>query len=175
MSLMLENLSLKPITEDNLDDLLSLQNEIVKQINSDEMFEPETKDGLLPLIENDKIYILGCYTDQTLIAYGTLLFPKFDKENLGYDLEFAKEELPFVAHVDSIAVHPKYRGLGLQTFIGNYLGSIAKNQGFKHLMSTVSPDNFHSINNVFKQGYKIKKLTSKYGGKKRYIFYKEVK
>ncbi|WP_350343030.1 GNAT family N-acetyltransferase [Proteinivorax tanatarense] len=170
----LDNLAFKSIGVENLNDLFKLQSVIMESLDDTDLFEKESEETLLPFLNKNQMYILGCYSNDALIAYGIMLFPKFEKENLGYDLGFAKDDLPYIAHIDSIAVNPKYRGLGLQVLIGNYLGNIAKSLGYIHLMSTVSPENYHSINNVFKQGFKIKKLTKKYNGKKRYIFHKKV-
>lgn len=118
--------------------------------------------------------ILGCYVNDRLIAYGALIFPGFDNENLGYDLKLEKEELLKVAHLDSVAVHPDYRGNKLQYQLICLLEKIAIEKGYRHLYSTVSPTNKYSINNLLKLGLEIKIEKEKYDGKIRLILYKSL-
>jgi len=116
--------------------------------------------------------ILGCYVNDTLIAYGVLIFPGFDNDNLGYDLKVDKYELLKVAHLDSVAVHPNYRGNKLQYQLFSLLEKVALGKNYKHLCATVSPTNKFSLNNLLKLGLKIQFETEKYGGKSRLILYK---
>ena len=41
-------------------------------------------------------------------------YPGRGNENLGYDIGLSDPELSLVAHMDTIVVHPLYRGQGLQ-------------------------------------------------------------
>ena len=118
--------------------------------------------------------ILGCYVYDTLIAYAVLIFPGFDNENLGYDLLLEKNELLKVAHLDSVAVHPGYRGNKLQYILFSLLEKISIQKGYKHLYSTVSPSNKYSLNNLLKLGLEIKLEKMKYDGKNRLILYKSL-
>jgi ribosomal protein S18 acetylase RimI-like enzyme len=116
--------------------------------------------------------ILGCYVNYSLIAYGVLIFPGFDNENLGYDIKLGKDELLKVAHLDSVTVHPDYRGNKLQYKLFSLLEKISIAKGYKHLCSTVSPNNKFSLNNLLKLGLEIKIEKKKYDGKTRLILYK---
>lgn len=116
--------------------------------------------------------ILGCYVTNKLIAYCVLIFPGFDNENLGYDLKLEKDELLKVSHLDSVAVHPDYRGNKLQYQLFSLLEKISIEKGYKHLYSTVSPSNKFSLNNLLELGLKIKIEKEKYDGKTRLILYK---
>lgn len=116
--------------------------------------------------------ILGCYVNDTLIAYGVLIFPGFDDDNLGYDFKLEKDELLKVAHLDSVAVHPDYRGNKLQYKLFSLLEKISIEKGYKYLCSTVSPTNKFSLNNLLKLGLEIKIEKEKYDGKNRLILYK---
>ncbi|MBZ9685562.1 GNAT family N-acetyltransferase [Clostridium estertheticum] len=118
--------------------------------------------------------ILGCYVNDTLVAYGVLIFPGFDNDNLGYDFNLSKDELLKVAHLDSVAVHPDYRGNKLQYILFSLLEKISIEKGYKYLCSTVSPTNKFSLNNLLKLGLEIKIEKEKYDEKNRLILYKSL-
>ena len=100
-----------------------------------------------------------------------LLLPGTDDYNYGYDLGFDEELLRRVVQMDTAAVHPAYRGQGLQKRLMEEAqreipsGSI--------LLCTIHPDNRFSLNNVLKQGYTIEKKLPKYGSV-RYILRKDL-
>ena len=73
-------------------------------------------------------------------------FPGNSEENLGRDIGLSEETLPLVAHMDSVAILPQYRGAGLH------------------------PENRYSRQNVISQGYEPVKSALKYGGYLREIF-----
>lgn len=101
-------------------------------------------------------------------------FPGNSEENLGRDIGLAEEELPFVAHMDSAAVLPGYRGVGLQKRLMEHAETEMKAQGYRYLMCTVHPENKYSRQNVTSQGYEMVKTAIKYGGYERGIFLKRI-
>ena len=76
-------------------------------------------------------------------------FPGDSEENLGRDIGLPESELMLVAHMDSVAILPEYRGAGLQ----------------KRLMQ--------HRQNIIKQGFKPVKTALKYGGYQREIFLRD--
>lgn len=100
--------------------------------------------------------------------------PGLEKDNLGYDIGLREEELPLVAHMDSVAVLPEYRGHRLQRRLMEAAERELIERGFKFLMCTVHPDNCYSRNNVMSQGYEPVMTKEKYGGYVREIFLKRV-
>ena len=102
------------------------------------------------------------------------VIPGTDKSNLGRDAEMPDSLLPFIAHMDSAAVLPEYRGCGLQKRLMTAAEEDLKAMGMRYLMCTVHPDNRFSLNNVLRQGYKIVTVKEKYGGNIRAILQKEL-
>lgn len=100
--------------------------------------------------------------------------PGTGDENLGYDAGLGEEELPLVAHMDSAAVLPEYRGHRLQYRLMQAAEKDLREDGFKYLMCTVHPDNCYSRKNVIRQGYEPVMLKEKYGGFVREIFLKRI-
>ncbi len=101
-------------------------------------------------------------------------FPGLSDENLGRDAGLPEEELPKVAHMDSAAVLPRYRGNALQFRLMQAAEADLRAAGFRYLMGTVHPDNVYSMNNVLKQGYRVIGEKQKHGGKRRAILFKDL-
>jgi ribosomal protein S18 acetylase RimI-like enzyme len=102
------------------------------------------------------------------------VIPGLDENNMGYDVGLPAEELSLVAHMDSVAVLPKYRGHRLQRRLMTAAEKELRERGFRYLMCTVHPDNLYSRNNVAAQGYESMMMKEKYGGYPREIFLKKL-
>ena len=92
-----------------------------------------------------------------------ILRPGLEEYNYGYDLDFSKEDLLRVINMDSAAVHPDYRGRGLQRRLIQQAEKQLQEEGDHILLCTVHPDNHFSLRNVLSQGYEIRKRDCKYG------------
>ena len=79
-----------------------------------------------------------------------------------------------VAHMDTAAVLPQYRGHQLQYRLMQAAEADLRALGFRYLMGTIHPDNIYSMNNGLKQGYRIIGEKIKHGGKRRAILMKEL-
>lgn len=94
--------------------------------------------------------------------------------NLGNDIGFSKEQRLVTAHMDSVAILPKYRGNHLQYRLMQEAERELREMGYRYLMCTVHPENRFSKENVLRQGYRVMKTTEKYGGYLRDILLKEL-
>lgn len=110
--------------------------------------------------------------DRTAAAFD-ILIPGFEEFNYGYDLGFTKEELLQVINMDSVAVDPDYRGLGLQQKLMEAAEESVTGAGKRILLCTIHPDNRYSLNNALQQGFTIQKKLEKYGSI-RYILRKNI-
>lgn len=99
-------------------------------------------------------------------------YPDTDPENLGYDIDLSGAQLSQVAHMDTVVIHPLYRGQSLQRKLTLFLEQepIARWSGI--LCARSHPDNKYSRNNMEKCGYQVMKTAFKYGGLLRLIFLK---
>jgi ribosomal protein S18 acetylase RimI-like enzyme len=118
--------------------------------------------------------VIGVFTEDGLIAYNMVCFPKEDDDNFGVDINLPQSELNKVAHLKAVVVHPAYRGNELQKRLANIHLNVLQELGYKHVCSTVSPKNAISIQNHFASGFVIKGLKIKYGDRLRYIMYKNI-
>ena len=91
------------------------------------------------------------------------LRPGLESFNYGYDLGFEEAKLRRVVQMDTAAVHPGYRGQGLQKRLMETAEREIRRERDRILLCTIHPDNVYSLNNVLAQGYSIVKTLPKYG------------
>ena len=103
-----------------------------------------------------------------------IIYPGLHQDNYGYELDFSKEELLKVIHMDSAAVHPDYRGHKLQHRLMHLIEEELKIRfPGSILLTTVHPENLYSLYNVQALGYTVAKRLAKYGSE-RYILRKDM-
>ncbi|MGN0371350.1 MAG: GNAT family N-acetyltransferase [Enterocloster sp.] len=103
-----------------------------------------------------------------------VIFPGKSEGNLGRDIGLPEEELELVAHMDSAAILPEYRGNDLQYRMMQEAERELTERGFRYLMCTVHPENHYSRGNVLQQGYQVMATKEKYGGYLRDILMKRI-
>ena len=120
-------------------------------------------------------YTLKCVIDGNIVAFLIVRYPMFDEDNLGCYLPNVTDEmLTKVAHIESVAVLPKFRGCKLQKRLLETAEKIEKEKDTKYLMATVHPDNVYSVKNFRNEGFTCLLETEKYGGLRRNILLKEI-
>ncbi|MFR5600929.1 MAG: GNAT family N-acetyltransferase [Lachnospiraceae bacterium] len=124
------------------------------------------------LTDKNKGIVFKAVEHETLAAFFLIHIPGLTADNLGHYLNFSDDQLNLVAHMDSAAVHPDFRGLRLQHTLMARGEQWLIDAGFVHLLGTVHPDNQYSLNNFLKLGYRIITTTEKYGGLPRHVMYK---
>ena len=160
-------------TEGDTEPFLELLRGVQQSMEHQEWFfldPPETirrmmKDGTMKLwIAMDGGRVAGAFD---------LLYPGMETCNYGYALGFSEQELLRVVNMDSAAVHPDYRGQGLQKRLMQAAERELENTGKRILLCTVHPDNRYSLKNVLSQGYEIQKTVPMYGSV-RHIMRKDI-
>lgn len=98
-------------------------------------------------------------------------FPQLAEDHLGWDLGWPPKRLLQACHMESLAVHPRYRGRGLQRQL---LQAAEERMGERcgECLATVAPENAVSLRNFLQMGYTIVAQVRKYGGYDRYILWK---
>lgn len=163
------------LEENNIEEILNFQHEVLSTLENSEvcvyLSEFEVREIL-----NGLGIMVGIYVNNTLAAYGTSLFPGEREDNLGRDINLTDEELMKVAHLESVAVHPAYRGNSLQMKIAHYLIKKVNEDGrCNYLMNTISPYNLPSLKITISLGFIIRKLYIKYGGVLRYLLFNDLR
>jgi GNAT superfamily N-acetyltransferase len=151
------------ISERELEEVIKLEMHVYEKLPNKQVL---CVDGYDEMLEDMKkgAKIIGVFNQANqLIAYRYVGFPGINDKNLGYDIKLPQQELISVAHLETTVVHPDYRGNGLQSLTLQHTIPLIKELGYKHLLCTVSPQNFYSLFNIMKNGLKVKALKRKYG------------
>lgn len=160
-------------TAADLEAFISLLEEVQQGMAHPEWFYLDPPEFLREQMESNSMMLWVAMDGEKLAGALDILTPGEAEHNYGYDLGFTAEELTRVINMDSAAVYPQYRGLGIQ---GKLLAEAEKelHRGGKWiLLCTVHPENRFSLQNVLKQGYTIQKRLDKYGSE-RYLLRKDI-
>ena len=161
-------------TQEDTEGFISLLREIWEGMECKEWFYLDPPDVVREMISDGIMELWVAMDGDRLAAAFTILIPGLDSLNYGYDLGFDEESLLRVVNMDTIAVHPDYRGYGLQRRLTREAEMWAFARGYRTLLCTVHPDNRFSLNNMLKLGYSIEQKLPKYGSV-RYLLKKEIK
>ncbi len=165
--------NMKFLESSDLRDICGLQGLVAENLPSQELFRLHDEDYFRELLESDRSAI-GITIDDVLIAYSLIVIPGAGQDNLGNDIDLPEDELESVAHLQAAAVHPDYRGNGLQKLMGEAHLKVIEEMGFANVLCTVSPRNPVSLRNILDNGFVIKGLRPKFWGVWRYIMYRDL-
>lgn len=157
-----------------LDELLELQNIIAANLPCPELFILHDEEYFREVLHL-KHSAIGVMIGETLIAFSIIRIPGISAENLGRDISLPEEELTRLAHLQAAAVHPAYRGHGLQRKLTLAHLDVIEEMGFEHACCTVSPKNPVSLGNYLSCGLIIEGLRPKKHGWWRFILHKNIR
>lgn len=169
------------ITKEELGAVIDLQQYVYDRLpNKNVLYVDTYKD----MFDDMKLgaQVIGVYNgNKELIAYRYIGFPGQNDKNLGLDINLPTNELKRVAHLETTVVRPDYRGNSLQSLTLQQAVPLIEELGYRHLLCTVSPQNFYSLFNIMKNGLKIKALKKKYGSEEngkdglwRFILHRDI-
>jgi len=170
-----KSLELRSLGSSSLGDLMSLEAIVAECLPSAEIFLLHDEEFFQDIL-SQRIPAIGIFAGEDLVAYSIIRIPGLSSKysNLGRDINLPEEDLGKVAHLQAIAVHPAYRGNGLQRLLINRHLSVAKVQGFKHICCTVSPKNPISLANMLSCGLLIEGLAPKFNDWPRFILHRDL-
>lgn len=155
-------------------DLISLQRQVSAALPDPEVFMLHDEAYFSGIFDLPSAAI-GAFCRNRLIAYCFIIIPGSSQANLGRDINLPLRELSSVAHIQAAAVHPDYRGHGLQKMMLEEQLKNIEEQGYRHACCTVSPKNPVSLKNVLSCGLLIEALRPKLNGWCRYIMHKDLR
>ena len=153
-----------------LEDFIRLTHEIQDAMAQTEWFAIDPDEETRALAHAGDLRFWVAEAEGRMAGVFSIIRPGLRDFNLGYELGLTEEELERVIHMDTAAVHPDYRGQGLQN---RMMGHAEEELKGKILLCTIHPDNRYSLNNVLKLGYTIEKKTERYDSV-RYILRKDL-
>lgn len=158
---------------EDTEDFLKLLENVRQGMEHKEWFYLDPPEVLREAMQSGIMELWTAKDDGILVAGFNILRPGMAEYNYGYDLGLSEEDLMMVINMDSVAVHPDYRGRGLQRKLIQCAEAYLAGEGRHILLCTVHPENHSSLTNVLKQGYTIQKKLQKYDSV-RYILRKDI-
>lgn len=165
---------IKKASEEDYEEIAALIASVWQQLEEKDWFVADNADYTYHMLKKGNGIGFKAVEKASRRLAGVFLitFPGTSEENLGRDIGMEEEKLCRVAHMDSVAVLPEYRGNGLQLRLMQRGEEELRRLGYSYLMCTVHPDNIYSKENVIRQGYQAAAKKEKYGGYVREIFLK---
>lgn len=153
----------------DLPELLELQNKVYDTLEDKEVLQTLTEREFEQIIAQG--FIIGAYEDGRLIGSRSMYVPSIDEEgHLADDVGIEDKESVIYSEISFI--DPEKRGRGMQSEMGHELIEKTRRDGrFENILTTVMPENIPSLKDKFRLGFKVRKTTYKYSGKKRHIMH----
>ncbi len=151
--------------------VFELMEQAASQLSNPALFVPETRESLERHLEKEGRLLLA--EEGRLAGYLLLRFPGSAPDNLAPDAGLSPAEALRCVHMESVAVHPHFRGRGLQKLLLRQ-GEELLPPEIAFSLATVAPENAPSLRSFLQLGYHIAGTKEKYGGKLRHILLKEL-
>ena len=151
-----------------LEDFIRLTHDIQDAMAQTEWFAIDPDEETRELAHAGDLCFWVAEAEGRMAGVFSIIRPGLRDFNLGYELELTEAELERVIHMDTAAVHPDFRGHGLQRRL---IEAAELELRGKILLCTIHPDNVYSLQNMQKLGYSIEKKVARYGSI-RYILRK---
>lgn len=160
--------------ESQVDTVYSIMSGVAGQMEHPEHYVIDDRDYVARHIAREGFTLLWV-EDETVAGFLVVHLPRADEEhNLGNDLGFSPAQLAQVAHMESAAILPAFRGRGTQKKLIAAAEERVAALGYRYSLCTVHPDNLPSFKTLVSLGYQVAATRLKYGGKLRHIMKKEL-
>ncbi|MET3574128.1 GNAT family N-acetyltransferase [Bhargavaea ullalensis] len=167
------HITMRLLKTTQLPEILRLQEEVVEALEDKARLQPLSEEEFRFLLEGNGDMI-GVYDGEEMVAWRAMLIPDNDHEGLGRDVGVPEDEISKVIYQEISAVSPRFRGNGLQKMMATVLMERVDRSRYRYVCATVMPGNIPSLKDKFSQGLEVAALKDKYGGKLRYVFFKDL-
>lgn len=168
-----QKLEIEYATLEDVPDIMMIM-ETACQLTKDAKWYSKDDEEFVKRHLEEEGFTLKAMKNGEIAGFLIVRYPGDAKDNLGEYIGLDEAHKREVAHMESAAVLPKYKGLGIQRCLMLYGENILKKQSYRYLMGTAHPENTYSVNNFLKLDYEIVTEVEKYGGLPRYVFCKEL-
>ena len=155
-------------TYENVSEINNIMQIAKSRIADSSWFFADNEDFIKRHITNEG-FIIKAVIDQHISGFLIVRFPGVAKDNLGNYLHLDQIELMKVAHMESTAVLPEYRGRHILYSLINCAESYLEPTDYSRFMATVHPDNKYSWRNLERLGYNILLSIEKKGYLPRHV------
>lgn len=153
--------------------ILTLQEIVAKHLPRPEIYRIDPREYIDRHFAGSQ-NVVGIFVGKELVAYHVVSFPGLNTDHFGWEIRFSRNQLLKSAHFETTAVHPEYRSKHLAKRMADIHSKILRYSGYEHILCTVSPFNYQSLCNVFRQGFLIRGIKETYYGL-RFIMHKKLK
>ena len=150
----------------DFDQIIKCLNSVVETLNDSELFVAPSPEYIHTILSGYG-KIAGIFTNNHLVGFASVVFPRRGKNNLGHYIGINSETLLAVAQLEHFCVVPAFRGKGLAKKAIDFLLADLPSQ-YTILLSTVSPKNNQSLSIAFNRKQRIVSFKNIYG-KDRYV------
>lgn len=163
------NYTISYAATDDLNDFMSLQQDVAANIPSDQHFALDDGEYFCKVVSG-KGHVLMVRDSALAIAFCMLNFLDADEEdNLGIDLQFSQDQRQHVAHVESIFIRPGYQGKGIASNLLKEAVFLAISQNRHEILATIHPCNTASLRTFFSHSFTVSGFAYKYTNVPRVI------
>ena len=162
-------LEIRKGTMADIEGFITLLQDVQSAMEHKEWFYLDPPELIREMMAEGKMELWVAMDGQRMAGALDVLHPGLEEYNYGYDLGFDREKLLQVVNMDSAAVHPDYRGQGLQRRLLDTAEQELRERGVRYQLCTIHPENSFSLNNALKQGYEIQKTCPKYGSVRHFL------
>lgn len=152
---------------------IMLLQEVRQGMDHKEWFYLDEPEEVRQMMADGTMELWVAMDGERMAAAFNILQPSLNPYNYGYDLGFDEAMLLQVVNMDTIAVHPAYRGMGLQKKLMQEAEREVAQKRPRILLCTVHPDNSFSLKNIVEQGYYIERMLEKYNSI-RFVLRKDI-
>ncbi|WP_438311842.1 GNAT family N-acetyltransferase [Sporosarcina sp. FA9] len=167
-------ISIKRLNAHDLDEIMSLQLKVVKELTTESFLQPLEEEEFLYIL-NGKGLMIGAFYNEELIAFRAMMEPELDEEHLGKEAGLDKSVWSEALYSEITNVNPEFRGNGLQVLLGKLIMKEVDEERFRYILTTVAPFNIASLKDKFAHGLEIVSLGEKYNNMLRYTMLKDLK
>ncbi|MEU8844732.1 GNAT family N-acetyltransferase [Streptomyces sp. NPDC048564] len=162
---------IRPLGPEALETLLKLQERIKSALPDPDVFQTSTPEFISYCLADGGL-CYGVSRGSETVAYRMVYFPRDRDFNLAKDTPLPPSEYGRVAHWDTIAVLPEWRGHGLARLMNTRALADVAAHDIGHLYATSSPMNPHGVGSLLAAGFRPVRLVTKFGGKLRFLFHR---
>lgn len=161
-------------TFDDLEAINQLMASVDVEISNPDIFVSDDKEFVKHHIK-DNGFVLKAVSDDIIVAFLLVRYPKSDSDNLARDVKNIEEEdYHSIAHMESVVVAKEHRGNNLQYQLIVEAEKVLETENIDYSLATVSPLNKYSLINFMKADYIVARVKNKYTDVKRIILKKDI-
>lgn len=176
-----EQFRIRRAVRQDINEIFSLMQQVKAGMEYSEWYVIDTKEYVEQHLSEQGMMFVAEAPDGTLAGYFIVDIPSLRlgkcetdwNDNLGKELCLSEEKLALVAHMDSAAIKPQYRGHHLQWRLLQAVEEELRAYPYQYYLCTIHPDNHASLHTMLRAGYVIVGTKEKYHGLKRHVLYKK--